>query len=90
MKKLFEEIDLLINSPSTKSDSKMVTDLFHILIWGGSLLASIFGVIMFIMFIVLSFKTGLERTLPIFLYSVGSIFLSYILIKLRIGLYSKE
>jgi hypothetical protein len=54
------------------------------------LLASIFGVIMFIVFVVLSFKTGLERTLPIFLYSVGSIFLSYILIKLRIGLYSKE
>ena len=88
--KFLEEIKLLFNSLSTKSDSNMVTDLFHILIWGGLLLASIFGVIMFIMFIVLSFKTGLERTVPIFLYLVGSIFFSYILTKLRIGLHSKE
>ena len=90
MKKLLEEIELLVNSPSTKSDSNLITDLFHILLWGSSLFISIFGAIMFIMFVVITFRSGLDRSFPILLYSTGSLFLSYILIKLRIGLYSKE
>ena len=90
MKKLLEEIELLVNSPSTKSNSNFVVDLFHILIWGGSLLISIFGAIMFVMFVVITFKAGIENSFPIFIYSIVSLFLAYILIKLRIGLYSKE
>ena len=90
MKKLLEEIELLVNSPSTKSNSNFVVDLFHIFLWGGSLLISIFGAIMFAMFIVITFKAGIESSFPIFIYSIGSLFVAYILIKLRIGLYSKE
>ena len=90
MKKLLEEIELLVNSPSTKSDSNLITDLFHILLWGGSLFISIFGAIMFVMFVVITFRSGLDKSLPVLLYSAGSLFLSYTLIKLRIGLYSKE
>ena len=90
MKKLLEEIELLVNSPSTKSNSNLITDLFHILLWGGSLLISIFGAIMFVMFVVITFKAGIERSYQILFYSFGSLFVAYILIKLRIGLYSKE
>ena len=90
MKKLLEEIELLVNSPSTKSNSNLITDLFHILLWGGSLLISIFGAIMFVMFVIISFKAGIERSYPILFYSFGSLFIAYILIKLRIGLYSKK
>ena len=90
IKKLLEEIELLVDSPETSSDSNLVVDLFHLLIWGGSFLISIFGALMFVMFIVISFKTGIERSYPILFYSFGSLFVSYILIKLRIGLYSKK
>ena len=79
MKKLLKEIELLVNSPSTKSDSNLITDLFHILIWGGSLFISVFGGIMFVIFVVITFKSGFERSLPILFYSVGSLFVSYIL-----------
>ena len=90
MKKLLEEIELLVDSPETSSDSNFIVDLFHILLWGGSLLISIFGAIMFVMFVVITFKAGIERSYPILFYSFGSLFVAYILIKLRIGLYSKE
>jgi len=33
MKKLLEEITLLVDSPDTSSDSNLVVDLFHLLIW---------------------------------------------------------
>ena len=90
MKKLLEELELLVDSPDTSSDSNLITDLFHILLWGGSILISLFGALMFVMFVILLFKSGFERSYPILLYSFGSLFLSYILIKLRIGLYSKK
>ena len=90
MKKLLEELELLVDSPDTSSDSNLIIDLFHILLWGGSILISLFGALMIVMFVVLLFKSGVERSYPILLYSFGSLFLSYILIKLRIGLYSKK
>ena len=90
MKKLLEELELLVDSPDTSSDSNLIIDLFHILLWGGSILISLFGALMFVMFVVLLFKSGVERSYSILLYSIGSLFLSYILIKLRIGLYSKK
>ena len=43
MKKLLEELELLVDSPDTSSDSNLITDLFHILLWGGSILISLFG-----------------------------------------------
>jgi hypothetical protein len=90
MKKLLEELELLVDSPDTSSDSNLIIDLFHILLWGGSILISLFGALMFVMFVVLLFKSSVERSYPILLYSFGSLFLSYILIKLRIRLYSKK
>ena len=92
MKKLFEEIELLINSPSTKSDSNFIADVFHLLIWGGQLLTTIFGLLMFVIFFVVLFKSdfNFDKCLPVFFISIGSLFASYILIKLRITLYSKE
>jgi hypothetical protein len=90
MRKLLEELELLVDSPDTSSDSNLITDLFHILLWGGSILISLFGALMFVVFVVILFKSDVERSYPIFLYSIGSLFLSYILIKLRIGLYSKK
>ena len=90
MKKLLEEIELLVDSPETSSDSNFIVDLFHILLWGGSFLISIFGAIMFVMFVVITFKAGIESSYPILFYSFGSMFVAYILIKLRIGLYSKK
>jgi hypothetical protein len=90
MKKLLEELELLVDSPDTSSDSNLIIDLFHILLWGGSILISLFGALMFVMFVVLLFKSSVERSYPILLYSFGSLFVSYILIKLRIRLYSKK
>lgn len=90
MKKLLKELELLVDSPDTSSDSNLITDLFHILLWGGSILISLFGALMFVVFVVILFKSDVERSYPILLYSIGSLFLSYILIKLRIGLYSKK
>jgi len=90
MKKFLKEVSLLFDSPETSSDSNFVVDLFHILIWGGSFLISIFGALMFVIFVVISFKVGIERSYPILFYSFGSLFVSYILIKLRIGLYSDK
>jgi hypothetical protein len=90
MRKLLEELELLVDSPDTSSDSNLITDLFHILLWGGSILISLFGALMFVVFVVILFKSDVERSYSIFLYSIGSLFLSYILIKLRIGLYSKK
>ena len=71
MKKLLEELELLVDSPDTSSDSNLIIDLFHILLWGGSILISLFGALMFVMFVVLLFKSSVERSYPILLYSFG-------------------
>lgn len=90
MKKFLKEVGLLFDSPETSSDKNIILDLFHILIWGGSFLINIFGAVMLIVFIIVFFKLGFEKSYPILFISLGSLFISYILIKIRIGIYSKN
>ena len=51
-----------------------------------------FAVIMFVMFVLILFKTDFDvsRSFPILYISLGAIFTSYVMKKLRIGLFYKN
>ena len=91
-KKIFDEMGFFFDHYETNSDGNFFVDLFHIFLWGGSFLIMMFAVIMFVMFVLILFKTGFDvsRSFPILYISLGAIFTSYIMKKLRIGLFYKN
>ena len=88
-KKILDEIGFLFEGYETNSDSNFFVDLFHIFLWGGSFLIMMFAVVMFVMFVLIFFKTGFDvsRSFPILYISIGAIFTSYVMKKLRVRLF---
>ena len=92
LKKILDEIGFLFENYETDSDSNFFVGLFHIFLWGGSFLIMMFTVVMFVMFVLIFFKTGFEvsRSFPILYISIGAIFTSYVMKKLRVRLFYKN
>ena len=92
LKKILDEIGFLFEGYKTDSDSNFFVGLFHIFLWGGSFLIMMFAVVMFVMFVLIFFKTGFDvsRSFPILYISIGAIFTSYVMKKLRVRLFYKN
>ena len=93
MKKIIDfikkELIFMHENYETKSDNSFFMGLFHIILWGGGFLLFIFGVLFFIISIILSFTLG-RFEFGVFFITFGALSLSHIFKRIRVLLFFQK
>tara|TARA_B100001123_G_C14479585_1_gene697779 strand:- start:117 stop:404 length:288 start_codon:yes stop_codon:yes gene_type:complete len=93
MKKIIDfikkELIFIHEHYETKSDNSFFIGLFHIILWGAGYLLFLFGVLFFVVSIIISF-VSVKFEAWAFLIALGALGLSYLFKRIRILLFFEK
>ena len=86
---IIKELNIIFEPYETKSDDSFFMGIFHLILWVGGFLLLIFGVVFFVVSIIISFGSSKFEAWA-FLLTFGALGLSLLLKRIRVLLFFQK